>query len=79
MLEILIATAPLLLLLGMLVLGIYPGCETILRLAERLSPSHEGRPAMRKSRRPIPPPSFAACGGLLIGFGHPQRPPPLAS
>jgi hypothetical protein len=78
MLEVLIAAAPVLLLLGLLLRGIYPGCEAVLRLAERLSPSRAGRPATRKPRRPIPPRSFAASGGLLIAFGHAQRPPPLA-
>jgi hypothetical protein len=78
MVGFVIAAAPLLLLLGLLLLGIYPGCEAIVRLAERLSPTGLARCAARRARRPIPPRSFAACGGLLIAFGHAQRPPPLA-
>jgi hypothetical protein len=78
MLEVLVAAAPLLLLLGLLLLGIYPGCDAIVRLSERISPSRARRSAARRARRPIPPRSFAPGGGLLIALGHAQRPPPLA-
>ena len=79
MFEIALAAVPLFLLLGSLLLGLYPGCEAIVRLSERLSSrSPSGPPAARSSRRPLPPRSFAASGGLLIAFGHAQRPPPLA-
>ncbi len=80
MFEIVLASVPLLLLLVALLLGHYPGCDAIVRLSERLSPRSLGRRARpRRSRRPIPPRSFAASGGLLIAFGLAQRPPPLAS
>jgi hypothetical protein len=79
MLEILIAAVPLLLLLGALLLGHYPGCDAIVRLSERISPSaSRSRSAPSGSRRPVAPRSFAASGGLLIAFGLAQRPPPLA-
>jgi hypothetical protein len=78
MLEVLLAALPLLLLLGSLLLGVYPGCEAIVRLSERFSPSHRRRGAAPRSRRPVAPRSFAPSGGLLIAFGHAQRPPPLA-
>ncbi|HEX3173294.1 MAG TPA: hypothetical protein VHQ43_03625 [Solirubrobacterales bacterium] len=79
MIEVFVAAIPLLLLLGSLLLGFYPGCETVVRLAERI----EGRascrhPALAPARRPRPPRSHAPRGGLLIAFGHAQRPPPLA-
>jgi hypothetical protein len=80
MAEVLIAALPLLLLLGALLLGHYPGCEAIVRLSERLAGRDMGRPAPpAATRRPLPPRSFAASGGLLIAFGLAQRPPPLAS
>jgi hypothetical protein len=78
MIGFVIAAAPLLLLLGLLLAGIYPGCETILRLTERLSPTRVARSAVRRARRPDPPSSFAPRGGLLIALGRAQRPPPLA-
>lgn len=80
MLEILIAALPLILLLGSLLLGHYPGCDAVVRLSERFSPRSGSRPAAaRASRRPLAPRSFAASGGLLIAFGLAQRPPPLPS
>jgi hypothetical protein len=79
MFEIALAAVPLLLLLGSLLLGRYPGCEAIVRLSERISGHGRAKPkAARRARRPTPPRSFAASGGLLIAFGHAQRPPPLA-
>lgn len=79
MTEILIAAVPLLLLLGALLLGIYPGCEAIVRLSERIACRRRPHPLGARQRRPLPPRSFAPGGGLLIAFGHAQRPPPLAS
>ena len=79
MLEILLAAVPLLLLLGSLLLGHYPGCDAVVRLSERLrTPAAAGRPGAGSTRRPSPPRSFAPGGGLLIAFGLAQRPPPLA-
>ncbi len=80
MLEIALALVPLLALVGSLLLGIYPGCDAIVRLAERLSAPSLGRSVLsRRPQRPLAPRSFAASGGLLLAFGHAQRPPPLAS
>ncbi len=80
MLEILIAALPLIFLLGCLLLGHYPGCDAVVRLSERFSPRPGPKPAAARSpRRPLPPRSFAASGGLLIAFGLAQRPPPLSS
>jgi len=78
MLEILIAALPLLLLLGALLLGHYPGCDAIIRLSERIAGRGPRRRPTSIARRPPSPRSFAASGGLLIGFGRAQRPPPLA-
>jgi hypothetical protein len=78
MTEVLIAALPLLLLLGALLLGHYPGCDAIVRLSERISTPGRRTSSSGLSRRPLPPRSFAASGGLLIAFGLAQRPPPLA-
>jgi hypothetical protein len=79
MIEFAIAAVPLLLLLGALLLGRYPGCEAAMRLAERFaSRTRRKRIAASNSIRPRPPASHAAHGGLLIAFGLAQRPPPVA-
>jgi len=77
MFEIGLALAPLLLLVVSLLLGHYPGCEAIVRLAERIAKRSLPRSAKRQAR-PQAPRSHAASGGLLIAFGIAQRPPPLA-
>jgi len=74
----LLPALPLLALLLTLLLGRYPGCEAIVRLSERIAGSaRQIRDAARRSALPKPPRSFAPAGGLLIAFGHAQRPPPL--
>jgi hypothetical protein len=76
--ALLLPVLPLLALLAFLLLGRYPGCEAIVRLAERIA-DRQGR-SCRAARRPAPPKprrSFAPCGGLLIALGLAQRPPPL--
>lgn len=74
----LLPALPLLALLLTLLLGRYPGCEAIVRLSERIANgAPELREATRRAALPKPPRSFAAAGGLLIAFGHAQRPPPL--
>jgi hypothetical protein len=74
----LLPALPLLALLLTLLLDRYPGCEAIVRLSERLaSHANELRVATRPYALPKPPRSFAPAGGLLIAFGHAQRPPPL--
>ena len=74
----LLPALPLLALLLTLLLGRYPGCETIVRLSERLAShgdsSHGGA---RRATLPKPPRSFAPSGGLLIALGLAQRPPPV--
>ncbi len=80
MIEFAIAAVPLMLLLVALLLGRYPGCEAALRLAARIaSRTRRTATATSNSRRPQPPASRAAHGGLLIAFGLAQRPPPLAA
>jgi hypothetical protein len=76
--EALVAALPLLLLLAALLVGWYPGCETVVRLSLRRSGSPRRRSVPRRLR-PVPPPLFAASGGLLLGSGLARRPPPLAS
>jgi hypothetical protein len=70
---------PLLALLLALLLGHYPGCETIVRIAERIARDLAPREAGRSSTLPKPPRSFAPGGGLLIALGLAQRPPPVAA
>lgn len=77
MFEIVLALVPLLLLLGALLLGHYPGFETIVRLSERIAARPRAR-AAKSQPCPRAPRSHAASGGLLIAFGSAQRPPPLA-
>ncbi len=74
----LLPALPLLGLLLTLLLGRYPGCEAIVRLSERIANvEHQRRTAASRTLLPKPPRSFAPAGGLLIAFGHAQRPPPL--
>jgi len=77
MVEIALASIPLLLLVASLLLGIYPGCEAIVRLSERIAMRRRPRAAGRQAR-PAAPPLHSASGGLLIAFRLAQRPPPLA-
>jgi hypothetical protein len=80
MIEFAIAAIPLLLLLVALLLGRYPGCETAMRLAERIaSRTRREATTASNSRRPQAPASRAASGGLLIACSLAQRPPPLAA
>jgi hypothetical protein len=77
MIEFLIAAVPLLLLLVSLLLGRYPGAEVAMRLAERIaSRARLLATAARSWRRPRPPASHAARGGLLLAFGLSGRAPP---
>jgi hypothetical protein len=80
MVEFFIAAAPLLLLLGSLLLGRYPGCETVMRLAEKIAPRAGSKDTVARNwRRPCRPAVRTPHGGLLIALGLAQRPPPLAS
>ncbi len=79
MFEVALACIPLFLLLGSLLFGRYPGCDAIVALSERIAGRSSGRSkAPLRTRLPLAPRSFAASGGLLIAFGHAQRPPPVA-
>lgn len=77
LLAFVLPAVPLLLLLASLAWGVYPGCEAIVRLAERIE-RRGRRPALERSPRPVRPWSFSASGGLLIAFARAERPPPLA-
>jgi len=77
MVEILLASVPLLLLIVSLLVGFYPGFEAIVRISERIA-SRPRRWATKSQRAPRRPAFRAASGGLLIAFGHAQRPPPPA-
>jgi hypothetical protein len=75
----LLPALPLLALLLALLLGHYPGCEAIVRLAERIA-YRDGKPAAPgRTALPKPPRAFAPSGGLLIALGLAQRPPPVAA
>lgn len=67
--------APLLILLAFLVLGRYPGHETIVRLSERIA-ARGRRPGAAAAARPLRPPTRAAHGGLLLAFALSGRAPP---
>jgi hypothetical protein len=73
----LLPVVPLLGLLAFLLLGRYPGCETIVRLSDRIAGRADRRCRRpRRQRLPLPPRSFAPRGGMLIALGLAQRPPP---
>jgi len=78
MLEILLALLPVFLLVAALLLGHYPGVETIIRLSARFSARHRARPTQSQARPKLRPRS-APAAGLLIALGLAQRPPPLSS
>ena len=78
MAEILLALVPLLLLVSSLLLGHYPGCDTIVRLGARFAP-RVGSRAARKPSLPKAPRPRGPSGGLLIALSIAQRPPPLVS
>jgi hypothetical protein len=74
----LLPAAPLLALLVCLLCGRYPGCEAVVRLAERIASRSRLQAALAaRPRRLQPPGSFAPRGGLLIALGLAQRPPPF--
>ncbi len=77
MFEILLALVPLLALFVSLLLGVYPGCEAIVRLSERIAMRRRPRAAGRQPH-PAAPFLHSVSGGLLIAFGLAQRPPPVA-
>jgi hypothetical protein len=78
LLAFLLPAVPLLLLLASLASGVYPGCDAIVRLAERLG-TRRRKPVPAPAARPARPWSFSASGGLLIAFARAERPPPVAA
>jgi len=68
---------PLLVLVAFLLLGRFPGEETIERLSRRIAAARR-RPVRREpgGRRATRSASWAPGGGLLIAFGLARRPPP---
>lgn len=77
MAEFLIAAVPLLGLLVALVLGLYPGLDTALRLADRIAArGRHGVPTAVDSRRPRLPLAPAPNGGLLLALSLSGRAPP---
>ena len=73
----LLPAVPLLALLVCLLLGRYPGCDTVVRLAERIASRARERRGAGARRRPRPRPrSFAPGGGLLLGLSLSGRAPP---
>jgi hypothetical protein len=78
--TLLLPALPLLALLLTLLLGRYPGCEAIVRVAEWIAGHGKARQGVvRRAALPKPPRSFAPAGGLLIALGLAQRPPPVAA
>lgn len=78
--ALLLPAVPLLLLLVAMLLGRYPGCEAIVKLAERIEARR--RPRLTGSRRPaLPrrPRSHAPGGGLLLALSLSGRAPPAAA
>ena len=68
---------PLLVLVALLLLGRFPGEETIELLSRRIAAARR-RPVRRGfgPRPAVRPVSWAPGGGLLIAFGLARRPPP---
>lgn len=73
----LLPAIPLLFLVIPLLLGRYPGCQAIVRLAERIAARGDA-PRAAAAARPVPrrPRSFAAAGGLLLALSLSGRAPP---
>ena len=79
-LELLLPAIPLLLLLCSLVVGVYPGCETAVRLSERLAAATRRKvKAFRRAALPRRPDRSTAHGGLLLAFSLSGRAPPFAA
>jgi hypothetical protein len=74
--EIAIALLPLMLLVVALLFGHYPGCDAIVRFAERIGSRLQAR-TTKSQPRPRAPRVSVASGGLLIALGVASRPPPL--
>jgi hypothetical protein len=78
MVEFLIAAVPLLALVVALLLGLYPGFDTAMRLADRIAARNRARlPTAVSSRRPWLPLAPAPNGGLLLALSLSGRAPPV--
>jgi len=76
-LAVVLPVVPLLLLIASLLVGLYPGCDAVVRLSERISSRSRIRTVARgRDRRPSLPVSHAAHGGLLLAFSLSGRAPP---
>jgi hypothetical protein len=77
MIELILPIVPLLFLVVSLLLGWYPGCDAVVRLSERIATGARARlTATRWQRRPRPPASHSAHGGLLLALSLSGRAPP---
>jgi hypothetical protein len=71
----LLPALPLLALLLTLLFGHYPGCEAIVRFAERIAAKRRRLGSSRRQSLPRSP-SFARSGGLLLALSLSGRAPP---
>jgi hypothetical protein len=76
MFELLLPAAPLLALLVSLLFGFYPGCETAMRLADRIASLSRSKAATIVALPARRSPQRAAHGGLLLAFSLSGRAPP---
>jgi hypothetical protein len=76
LLTLLLPALPLLALLATLLLGHYPGCEAIVRLAERIAARRRGLLGTSKRLGTPRVPTFARSGGLLLALSLSGRAPP---
>jgi hypothetical protein len=76
-LGVVLPVLPLLLLVASLLVGVYPGCDAAMRLAERIASRARdvGATAIDALRPPLPA-GHAAHGGLLLAFSLSGRAPP---
>jgi hypothetical protein len=72
----LLPAIPLLFLVVPLLLGRYPGCTAIVRLAERIAARGDAPRAAAARPTPPRPRSFAPAGGLLLALSLSGRAPP---
>jgi hypothetical protein len=76
-LVVVLPVLPLLLLVASLLVGVYPGCEAAMRLAERIaSRARKAGSATIEALRPPLPEERPIHGGLLLAFSLSGRAPP---
>jgi hypothetical protein len=77
MIELILPALPLIVLVVALLFGRYPGLDTAMRLAERISSRARARIAAAvSSNRPRPSAAHAVHGGQLLAFSIAGRAPP---